>query len=252
MSNYLKLNVEELTSSTLTLNIFALDISGSMEGQKERMLRESLEVIKTNMLKLEDTSSTKIAVITFGDYVKVGDFQAIENFNTNYRSRNERTALYDAICEAENQVKYLYENYRSKCRLNINVIFLSDGKDYRSYKSRTSALESVRRMKQEYKVATIFYAIEEPGSMDRLTTFARELGFDVKRVENSERAMQEFSRQVSTMLTTSSRTGQTAKLNSGFDATLSQVAAKEFGESLEQAETKIVDPFADIFNEEDE
>lgn len=248
MGYNLTLNIEELTSNVLTLNIFALDVSGSMDGQKTLSVREVLKVIKNDMLKLEDTSSTKIAIIEFGSRVSLGQFQSIEDFDTSYYAHGGCTAMYDAICEAARQVKQLMENYRKKCRLNINVIVLSDGADNESDSTESDARSAVRQMR-ENGAATIFYAIEEPGSMDRLTTFARELGFDVKRVENSERAMQEFSRQVSTMLTTSSRTGQTAKLGSALDATLSQVAAKEFGESLEQAETKIVDPFADIFEE---
>ena len=249
MGYNIKVENEDFSSNVITFHFLLIDCSGSMDGEKENSVRAGLKLIQDELTKLEDTSSTRVSVIEFGDAVYPSNLKLVENFNIDYWARNECTALYDAICYVKESIADLNLRYRNKYRLNLNVIVLSDGKDNASSNSELEATTAVTELKTTYKASTIFYAIEEKYNVEEVTKIARELGFNVKRVDGDQKSIENMSRQLSTMLVSSSRSGVPAELN-GLSATLSttvsRVAAEKFEADMKEIEEVILDPFEDL------
>lgn len=238
---------ENFSQNVVTFHFLLVDRSGSMEGKKEVSVRNGLKIIKDNLMTLEDISSTRVCKIEFGSHVYESNLVTVEDFSTNYYARSESTHLYDAICYVKEQIEKLVNIYREKYRLNINVIVLSDGEDYGSNVGRTSAKSAVDTLKNKLKTSAIFYAIEEENGMDKLTRKARELGFDVKRVENTPEAIRRMSIHASQMLHSSSKNGVIATLTPEISVSVSGLAPKEFQQHMAEVEIESVDPFEGIF-----
>lgn len=243
--------VEEpkFSQNTVTFHFLLIDRSGSMGGRKENSVKNGLELIKNELLKLEDTSSTRVSLIEFGDLVYPSNLKKVETFDISYYARNEKTALYAAICYVENQVAKLFDQYREKYRLNVNVLVLSDGRDYSIYSSYEEAKKAVQTLKEKYKTSTIFYAIESEDEMEGVTQIAHELGFDVKRMDENTSTVDAWGNEVSTMLVSSSRSGipaQLSGLSTTLESSISKVAAEKFGASVGAIQEDFVDPFEEF------
>ena len=245
----IKVENANFSQNTITFHFIVADVSGSMQGEKEKSVRKGFKLIQDELIKLEDTSSTRVSVIKFGSNIYPDDLKCVESFDVNYRATGEGTALYAAICYVKEQIQRLYSIYRDKYRLNLNVIFLSDGENWSQRSSESAAKNAVAQLKTLYKASTIFYAIEEKYKVEHVTKIARELGFDVKRVDGDQKSIENMSRQLSTMLVSSSRSGIPAELN-GLSATLSstvsRVAAEKFEADMAGLEEVILDPFEDL------
>lgn len=242
----IKIENENFSQNVITLHILGLDCSGSMEGEKEKAVRNTLQIIQETLLSLEEISSTRVAIIRFGDYVYPSNLEVVEKFSTKYSHYDENTALYDTIVYIKNQVKLLHEQYREKYRLIVNVVILSDGQNNIGSYDRNDAQEAVEILKNELNASTIFYAIEDNRELDALTRKAKSLGFDVKTVGSDKESMMKMSRQLSHMLQTSSKNGTLATLNSA--VSVSTLASAEFQKKMEEVQVDTFDPFADVFS----
>lgn len=232
----IKIQNDKFNQGMIILNFAVTDVSGSMlEGEKEVAVRNALKIIKGSLMGMEDTSSTRVSVIEFGSEIRYSDLKTVESFSTDYKARNEGTKLYDSIRFLKNEVLELYEEYCIKrgYSVTINIFYLSDGVDYGSITSESSAIEDVKELREKVAPGFIMYDIGY-----QVADVARRLGVQVKSCDATKESIEEQSRDLSQMLVESSQSGVPIGMElSQSQISESAIASEQFKEAMSSAKT---------------
>lgn len=242
MYNDINIQNDRFSASVITCDYIVIDDSGSMDdGVKDEAVRKGLKIIKNRLTSMEDTTSTRVSRVEFGGSISATDLVELESFDTEYYAGTSCTRLYDTVCYLKDQIFNLFDEYSIKkgYKLNINVIFLSDGYDVNSTMSKEDAIRAVAAIKEKTKASMLFYNIGN-SAIDE----ARKLGFTVSSLDETEESILQFSEQISQKLVESSQSGTTIEALSKMMSS-SSLATEEYKELMEQTTTN--DPFKDLF-----
>lgn len=218
------------SQSTVIFDFVCNDASGSMDTkEKTAGVRRCLKILKNTLLELENTSSTRVCVITFGSSIEALSLRRVETFSTDYSPRSEGTRFYDTLVFLDEKIQELYKEYHEEKGYNVvfNIYLLTDGYDYGSSNSFSDARRSVSNIKEKNS-GIICYNI----GCDKEVTDG--LGITLKSVEDTDEGMEEMSMDISQSMAESSQSG----IPIGMELSQSQMsqssvaASEEFKEAI--------------------
>ena len=196
MSNYM-----DFTSTNPNVNVILVDKSGSMSGDRERVLK-GLEGYRRNFLEFPEAGSIAVSICTFSDYVELGDFNQVREMERISYHPNGGTALNYAIITAANHlVKYMEEIEKvKKCSPVASFIVFSDGEpcgDKNSDEEGEAAIDELNFL----GVNTIFVpfgkAIKEEYGAKKGFKATRQIGTGEEAVEFFAEELSRFSKEQS-------------------------------------------------------
>lgn len=170
--------VDDLESESINLMFLGIDESGSMTSHINAM-RASLTGFKTGLSNSKEADEILVAREDFSDFVKVGGYKKISEFDDSY-STFYTTSLYDVIIEGAGKLKKYRKFLKDTGMSRVKAVFaiFSDGKDEGSMHSFSEAKREIGTLDSEGK-----YPPESLNGMEVTTAF---VAFGDKALEEAQ------------------------------------------------------------------
>lgn len=144
-------SVDDLDSENINLMFLGIDESGSMTPHTS-VMRSSLTGFKNGLSKSKEADEILVARADFSDFVKVGGYKKIQEFDDSY-STFYTTSLYDVIIEGAEKLKEYRKFLKDTGMSRVKAVFaiFSDGRDEGSKHSFSEAKRAVGKADNEGK-----------------------------------------------------------------------------------------------------
>ena len=236
-------------TNSIRFHILVIDSSSSMKTRvldsnktREKVVKKVLKEMAEELKKLPEKDSTRVLTVFFDDYIRYDEFKEIDEWDQPDYSSNGYTHLYKTVCWIKNQLFQINQEWKIEKGKSVifNVIFLSDGQDCSDgHFSMSDAIQAVEQMREKLVVSLQFYDIGGEAA-----PYAREMGFEVKEVSNTESSIRDAGKTMSRHLYESSMSGIPIENLSKNTLSEGSVAAKEYANAMQDAVPG--DPLGDL------
>lgn len=163
-------SIDEIDSENINLIFVGIDASGSMATYKQDM-RNALNNFKDALNDSKEADEILIARADFADFVQIGGYKKISEFDTNYATFG-MTALYETIYEGVDKLKQ-YRDFLKQEGMRVKTVFaiFSDGLDNYSQHDMSEARQQIEYLNSE-EIVTAFISFGGAS-----TNVARDLKF---------------------------------------------------------------------------
>ena len=163
-------SIDEIDSENINLIFVGIDASGSM-SRYEQDMRNALNNFKDALNDSKEADEILIARADFADFVQIGGYKKISEFDTNY-STYGMTALYETIYQGVDKLKQ-YRDFLKQEGMRVKAVFaiFSDGEDNYSSHNLSEARQQIEYLNSE-EIVTAFISFGGAS-----TNIARDLKF---------------------------------------------------------------------------
>jgi hypothetical protein len=191
--------IDELETEDVNLMFLAIDESGSMNFFVDPMKKE-LETFKKSIIDSKESEKILVARVDFSDFIKIGGYKKIEEFDVDYTVNNS-TRLYDVVIEGSEKLKQ-YMDYLRQQGMRVKAVFavFSDGLDTASRNNKATAFKVMEEMNKN-EIVTAFIAFGKEGLSE-----AKDLNFkNILQVGQTESELRKAFNQLSKSLISQSK-----------------------------------------------
>lgn len=163
-------SIQDIDSENINLIFVGIDKSGSMSSFQRDMMK-ALTDFRTALSDSKEADEILIARADFSDYITVGGYKRISEFDTAY-STDGCTAMFDTIVEGTEKLKE-YRDFLKDEGMRVKAVFaiFSDGYDNSSRSDFSKAKRAIDYLNTE-EIVTAFISFG-----GEATQTAKDLGF---------------------------------------------------------------------------
>lgn len=161
-------DVDDITSSSVTIVDFLIDRTGSMD-MYESVMQDCLKHYKQAICDSKQADEMLVSKTLFNEEIEIGGYLAPEDFNTDYSAWG-CTRLYDAIIvRRQNLLTYMDQLNTRGYNSRACMIILSDGLDNKSQYYANDARHAIQDLiSKEITVAFIAFGQEAFGIANKI------------------------------------------------------------------------------------
>lgn len=224
-------NTFNFSSENISIYEMVLDVSNSMSrGNIEKQVRKGIKRFIEKFETFVEAGSIVIALSKFGNDYYPEDFKNIKSLNTDYKSRNEATAVYYSIVEgSKHLMDYASEVAKRKnSKPKVTFILFSDGDPYNDKTSFSAAQEAITDLNFA-GANTVFVPFGNAIS----SSFGERLGFTCIKKVDGEDDVVDFMERLSEAVKIQSRSNKA--LGANFFSQACNGASQGYSKATEQA-----------------
>lgn len=162
----------DFSSDKIDIFMLLIDSSSSMSGDRGNV-KKGLELYKKSFENFPEANSIAVSVSRFDDNFHPGEFEQINNFNTDYYTDGATALYYSIVKGAEYLKEYMQEvTKRTGCIPRATFIVFSDGEPCRDMLNKQDGEKAISMLNYA-GITTVFVAFGQAITSD----FGKALGF---------------------------------------------------------------------------